>query len=105
MLFPVSISGSLTVLTIIAAISQSQQSKPNGQMAIQHKVDDPFPVLISLILCPIIPFLILGQRLRTKYSPQKLYIQLNSYFFGNTIPKWISKSRSFKKFLRNEYQK
>lgn len=98
------ISGGIAAIAIIAAIAHSNSS--SGTTTNVPKTDEPppFPLLLLFILCPVIPFLIMGIRLRTKYSSQKLLLQLNNYSTGKPIPKWIAKSHSFKNILRRGYQ-
>jgi hypothetical protein len=94
---PTAISGSIATLAIISAIAYTNSR--SGTTTNINKIDEapPFPLLLFFILCPIIPFAIIGLRLRAKYSPERLLLQLNNYNAGKPIPRWIAKSRFFKK--------
>jgi hypothetical protein len=101
---PTAISGGIAALAIIGAIAYSNSSSNTTTNVHKTDVAPPFPLLLLVILCPIIPFAIMGIRLRTKYSPKKLLFQLNNYDAGKPIPRWIAKSRFFKTHLKNDAQ-
>jgi hypothetical protein len=96
--FPTAISGSAAALAIIGTIAYSNNSSHATTNV--HKIDvaPPLSLLLFSILCPIVPFFVMGIRLRAKYSSEKLLFQLNNYNAGKPIPRWIAKSRIFKKF-------
>ena len=99
LVIPASISLGLETLIAVAAISASNSKSPSTSNQ-PNRDAPPIGFFMFFILCPIVPFLIMGGRMLYKYSPKKLLAQLDNYYAGKAIPKWISKSRLFKKFLQ-----